>query len=171
MAGKTFLRQVTGRLTEIFGTQTSAGAGNAGDIVALDSSGKLDTTVFPTGIGAETASIVAGENLSAGDFIYVYDATGTPKVKKADATDPTKFAMGFVLGAFTSGNPATVYFTGINNQVSGMTDGVRQYLSITTPGGIQNAAPTGSGNIVQPLGVAISATELPSVLGEPITLA
>ena len=51
MADK-YIKNNSGQLAEVEATVTSAGAGNAGDIVALDGSGKLDTTVLPTGIGA-----------------------------------------------------------------------------------------------------------------------
>ncbi len=39
MAAKKLLRLIGGVITEVFGVQTSAGAGNAGDIVALDDTG------------------------------------------------------------------------------------------------------------------------------------
>ncbi len=56
MAAKKFLRFVNGVFTEIFGVQTSAGASNAGDIPALDDSGRLDQSLMPIGIGADTRS-------------------------------------------------------------------------------------------------------------------
>lgn len=50
MAAKSFLRLVNGVITATPATVTSAGAANDGDLVALDSSGKLDASVLPTGI-------------------------------------------------------------------------------------------------------------------------
>ena len=64
MAAKKFLRLVNGVLTEIFGVQASAGAGNAGDIVSLDDSGRIDNSMMPVGIGADTAAIPASETLA-----------------------------------------------------------------------------------------------------------
>ena len=55
MAAKKFLRLVNGVFTEIFGVQASAGAANAGDLVSLDDSGRIDGTMMPVGIGADTA--------------------------------------------------------------------------------------------------------------------
>ena len=37
---------------EVEATVVSAGAGNAGDVVGLDATGKIDVSVLPTGIGA-----------------------------------------------------------------------------------------------------------------------
>lgn len=170
MAAKKFLRNIAGRITEVVGVVVSAGAGNDGDIPALDSTGKLDTSVMPTGIGADTKSITASESLSAGDWVNVWDDAGTIKVRKADATTAGKEADGFVLSAVTSGNAATVYFEGTNTQNSGLTLGARYYLH-TTAGSETSTAPSGSGNVVQYLGKAVSATEIAFEAGEPITLA
>ena len=168
MAAKTFLRLVSGVITEILGVQTSAGAGNAGDIVALDNNGRIDNSMMPVGIGADTASIDASENLAAGDWVNVWNSSGA-KVRKADATTAGKEAHGFVLAAVTSGNPATVYFEGTNNQVSGQTPGT-VYLQ-TTAGTGGATIPSASGNVVQQLGVAVSATAVNFERGAPVTLA
>lgn len=162
MADK-YITLVNGVPTMTEATVTSAGAGNAGDVVALDSNGKLDSTVLPTGIGADTALIEASENLAAGDFVNIYDSSGA-LCRKADATSAGKPAHGFVLAAVTSGNNATVYFEGTNNQVSGMTPG-QVYLS-TTAGLATGTAPTTAGQVVQNLGVAISATAINVEIGQ-----
>lgn len=154
MAADRFLRDVSGDVTEVAGTQVSAGAGNAGDIVALGDDGYLDESLFPSGIGADTQQIEASENLSAGDFVNVWDDTGDFKVRKADAAT-AKRAHGFVLDAATSGNPATVYFEGRNNQLSGVTPGTL-YLSATVPGGFQTSEPTGSGQYSQQIGTGVA---------------
>lgn len=114
---------------------------------------------MPVGIGADTASVVTSEDLAAGDFVNIWDDSGTPKARKADATATGKEAVGFVLASSTSGNNATVYFEGSNTQLSGMTPGARQYLS-TTAGGRTETAPSTASNVVQYLGRAISATVL-----------
>lgn len=168
MAAKKFLRLVAGVITEVFGVQTSAGAGNAGDIVALDDSGRIDNSMMPVGIGADTATIDASENLAAGDWVNVWNSSGA-KVRKADATTAGKDAHGFVLSAVTSGNPATVYFEGTNTQVSGQTPGP-VYLQ-TTAGTGGATIPSASGNVVQQIGVAVSATAVNFERGAPVTLA
>ena len=169
MAAKKFLRLVGGVLTEIFGVQTSAGAGNAGDIVALDDTGRIDNSMMPVGIGADTATITASETLAAGNWVNVWNDASTAKVRKADATTAGKEVHGFVLSAVTSGNPATVYFEGTNTQVSGQTPGT-VFLQ-TTAGAGGATAPSASGNAVQQVGVAVSATAVNFERGAAITLA
>ncbi len=168
MAAKKFLRLVNGVLTEIFGVQTSAGAGNAGDLVSLDDSGRIDNSMMPVGIGADTATITASETLAAGDWVNVWNNSGA-KVRKADATTAGKEAHGFVLAAVTSGNPATVYFEGTNTQVSGQTPG--PVFLQTTAGTGGATIPSASGNVVQHVGIAVSATEVNFERGMPIVLA
>ena len=168
MPAKKFLRLVNGVLTEIFGVQASAGAANAGDIVALDDSGRIDNSMMPVGIGADTASIQASENLAAGDWVNVWNNSGA-KVRKADATTAGKEAHGFVLAAVTSGNPATVYFEGTNTQVSGQTPG--PVFLQTTAGVGGPTVPSASGNVVQQIGVAVSTTAVNFERSAPVTLA
>lgn len=168
MAAKKFLRLVNGVLTEIFGVQTSAGAGNAGDLVSLDDSGRIDNSMMPVGIGADTSTISASETLAAGDWVNVWNDSGA-KVRKADATTAGKEAHGFVLAAVTSGNPATVYFEGTNTQVTGQTPGP-VYLQ-TTAGTGGATIPSASGNVVQSIGVAVSATAVNFERSAPVTLA
>ncbi len=169
MAAKKLLRLIGGVITEVFGVQTSAGAGNAGDIVALDDTGRIDNSMMPVGIGADTAVIAASESLAAGNWVNVWNDTGTAKVRKADATTAGKEVHGFVLSAVTSGNPATVYFEGTNTQVTGQTPGP-VYLQ-TTAGMGGATIPSASGNVVQQIGVAVSATAVNFERNAPVVLA
>lgn len=170
MAAKKFLRLVAGRVTEIIATIVSAGAGNDGDLVALDATGKLDLSVLPAGVGPATVSVVASENLAAGDFVNIWNDGGTPKVRKADATTNGKPANGFVLAGFLSGATASVYLDGQNTQVTGKTPGAAQFLS-TTPGAVSETAPSASGNLVQVVGYAASATVIGFSTEERATVA
>lgn len=155
MPGKKFLRLVSGALTEVLGIQTSAGAANANDIPALDAAGRLDNSMMPVGIGADTQAITTSEALASGDWVNIHNSTG-PKARKADATVAGKHAHGFVLAAFGSGVLATVYLEGSNTQVTGQTAG-DVYLQ-TTPGLGGATIPSAAGNVVQRLGVATSTT-------------
>lgn len=168
MPAKKFLRQTAGVLTEALGVQASAGVANAGDIVALDDTGRIDATLMPTGIGAETSIVQATEALAAGNWVNVYDVTGAPRVRKADATVAGKACNGFVLAAVASGANATVYTDGINNQVSAQTAG-DVYLQ-TTPGLGGSVAPSAAGNVLQRVGTAMSATAVVFDYDRPITL-
>lgn len=165
------LDTTTGLPTETEGLVTSSGVGDAGKIPALDASGKLDTTVMPSGVGAQTKTLVASENLADGDWVNVWDDSGTPKMRKADASAAGKAADGYVLAAVTSGASGTCYLSGTNSHVTGLTGGSRYFLSPSTPGVATATVPTGAGQVVQILGRAVSATELPFQPGVPMVRA
>ena len=171
MPAKKYLKTGTGNelFEEVSATIASAGAGNEGDLVALDAGGRLDVSVMPAGIGADVSVIPSSENLAAGDLVNLWNDSGTLKARKADATTSGKQADGFVLAAVTSPANATVYHDGTNSQVTGLTPG-KQWLS-TTPGKSSNVRPTSTGNIQQPVGTAISATSLTFNVGETIKIA
>lgn len=168
MADK-YLKNSNGSLAEVEGTTISAGASDGGKIPALGPNGKLDDSMMPTGIGADTVQVESSENLSAGDFVNIYNDAGTAKCRKADATTAGKEAHGFVLDSVTAPDPAVVYFEGTNDQLSGLTPGV-QFLD-TTAGLPTSTPPATSGNIVQKIGIATSATTLNVECNNPITLA
>lgn len=149
-------------------TITSAGAGDSGKHPRLDGAGRLDSTVLPVGVGADTAVIVTSEALAAGDYVNIWNSTGA-KARKADATVAGKEAHGFVLAAVAAAANATVYFEGTNTAVTGQTPGV-VFLS-TTAGVGTSTAPTAAGNVVQRVGFATSATAVNFQSGTPITLA
>ena len=169
MAGDKYLYLNTGTITEKAAVQSSAGAGDAGKIPALDASGRLDTTMMPTGIGADTATITASEALAAGDLVNVWNSSGSFRVRKADASSSGKEAHGFVLAAVSNAASATVYFEGTNTQVTGLSPGV-QYLS-TTPGTVSSSSPTGAGVVSQRVGFATAATALNFQSNNPIVQA
>jgi hypothetical protein len=121
-------------------------------------SGTGDVEISATG-GIIGADFTASEALGAGDLVNIWNDSGTPKARLADAS-ASKQADGFVLVNVDSGDPATVYSQGANDQLSGLTGGEEQYLSANVPGGVTATAPTGSGNLVQRVGKAYSATAL-----------
>ena len=164
------LQLVSGVITQVEAKQSSAGAGDAGRIPALDAAGRLDSTMMPVGVGVDSKSIVASEALAAGNLVNVWDDSGTLKIRKADATTAGKEANGYVLASVSSGAAGTVYFEQIISGLSSLTLGAVYYLS-TTAGAINTTAPSSSGNVVQRIGRAISATELLFQPQEPITLA
>ena len=150
------------------GTVTSAGAGDSAKVVQLDSSGRIDTTMMPVGVGADSQTITTSEALAAGDFVNVWNSTGA-KVRKADATTAGKEAMGFVLSAYGSSASAVVYFEGTNTAVTGATPGP-VFLN-TTAGGFTSTAPSTAGNVSQPIGFATSATTINFNAGHAVTKA
>jgi hypothetical protein len=164
-----YLKQVAGILTEQAPIKNSAGAGDADAIPCLDATGRLDASFMPIGVVPDVKIITASEALSAGNWVNVWSNAGVWNVRKADATTVGKEAHGFVLAAVANAASATVYFEGINNQVSGMTPG-NVFLG-TTAGAGTNTCPSTSGNVAQRLGVALSATEVNCEIQPPITLA
>lgn len=107
-----------------------------------------------------SASLMAAEALVAGDFVHVFADSGVAKVQKANATDTTKPADGFVLAAVAPGALAKVYGPGqVNTALSGLTPGSKYWLS-TTGGAAASAAPAASGNGDQEIGKALSANAL-----------
>lgn len=170
MPGNKYLASNNGTLTEVAASQTSAGAADANKIVALDASGRLDVTMMPTGVGPDTSPLQASEALSAGDFVNVWNSSGAFRVRKADASAVGKEANGFVLAAVASGANAVVYFEGRNTALAGVSPAM-QYLSATTPGGFTATPPSGTGQVVQRLGVGVNATEINFEAQQPIVLA
>ncbi len=158
--------------TEVEANIASAGAGDAGKLVALDSTGRIDSTMMPVGIGADTVTIQASENLAAGDYVNIHDVTGSPRVRKADASTASagEQAHGFVLNNVTSGANATVYFEGPNTALTSLTIGATYVVSHTTPGGVVAlaSASTTSGHILQVVGVAVSSTTINTEIAAPI---
>ena len=144
---------------ETFATETSAGGANANQIVALNTAGFLDSTLFPAGFGEASQIFPASEALAAGAMVNVWSNAGVANARNANATDATKFAQGFVVAAVAALANATVYFPGqIVTGVAGLTIGAAVFLSAATSGAVTSTAPVAAGNLVQQVGFAVSAT-------------
>lgn len=161
-----------GQATAALGLKTStttvsvsgAAAPSAGQVLQATS----DTAAqWVTPVQGNSTSVTTSEILAAGDFVNIWNSSGA-KARKADATTD-KRAHGYVLAGVASGGTATVYFDGTNNQVTGQTPGT--VFLTTTPGIAGASAPSGTGNIVQALGVATSATSINFEASAPIVLA
>ncbi len=163
----TFLNLEAGKKKRNTALEVSTGVADAGKMVKTDSTGRFDSSLMPVGIGADTQEIVSFEDLTAGDFVNIFDDGGTPSVRKADASN-MRDANGFVLTGVTAPAVATVYFEGTNTQLSGMTAGARQYLN--TAGSVTETPKTATGEIHQYLGKASSATELNVEIADCIVL-
>lgn len=142
----------------------STGVTDAQKIVKTDSTGKIDPSLLPPGIGADLAVKTAAEDIDAGDFVNISPAG---EIRKADASNGRP-AHGFVLAAVTTGSTGDVYFEGTNNALSGLTVGSRYYLD--TAGDITLTPKSASGEIHQYLGTACSATEMNIEMGDCIEI-
>lgn len=144
---------------------SSVGAGDANKIIQTDGSGRLDPSLMPVGIGADTEVMTTSENLSAGDFVNIWNNAGTRTARLADAQSG-RAAHGFVLASSTSGQNATVYKAGSNTALTSLTPGAEYFLGTagdaTASPGI--AAPA---QLIQSLGYAAAATEIAFTFQSP----
>lgn len=156
MADK-YITLLNGVEREVEGTVTGGTASQAGDIVALDAAGRIDVSLLPVGLGADVFTTTAFETLAAGAFVYIRtDGTAA----NASANVGGHACSGFVLTGSATGAPATVYFEGQNTALTGLTVGVRYYLSDTTPGAATATPVEGAGKLHQFLGRSISSTNI-----------
>lgn len=156
--------ETTGCDKEVIPLTSSTGAPDANQLVQTGADGKLDETLLPNSV-FDSISLTAAEALTAGDYVYI-DSSG--EVARASAASGGNPARGYVKDSVTSGSTVTVYFEGTNDALSGLTPGAEYFLSDTTPGGLTTTIPTDTGEVVQKLGLAISATALtfePDVVG------
>ena len=171
-AGKIVALNASGVLdsTIVNSKTSSAGAGDSGKLPALDAAGLLDSSFMPVGVGADTAPITASEPVTQVDRVDLHRWYGVDE-RNAGAHTAGGAADGFVLASVSSSATATVYFRGSNTAVSGLTAGTEYVLSTTAGGVVAVAsAPSSSGNVNQRLGKAASATVLNFQRGMPITL-
>lgn len=168
----TLLRRnsTTGRIEEERGVTVSAGSGDVGKFPQFDANGKLDVSVLPSGIGAESESAVASEALAAGVFVNTFDNAGTKSVRMANGSTPGLEANGYVTSAFAAAATATVFTDGANTSRSGLTPGATYYLGATA-GSVTLVPLTTAGQIHQKIGKASSATSIVFEHFDPITLA
>jgi hypothetical protein len=106
--------------------------------------------------------VLTSASISAGKLVNIYDDGGTPKMRLAIATAVGTIAVAFVSENAASGETLVPKYSGnINPYFTGLTPGKRYFLSTTVPGGISEYGPdAGTGHVWQPVGRAISSTEL-----------
>lgn len=169
MAGKKYLQLGTSGMEEVASTDSSAGAGSAGNLVGLDAAGKIALNMMPSGIGPATKSLVASEAITAPALVNIWNDASVAKIRKADAAS-NKPANGFILASVASAASAEVYFEGEVTGLSGLVAG-KLWLSSSVPGATQATIPTTAGHIAQSVGWATSATTMDFEAGDPITRA
>jgi hypothetical protein len=149
-----------GNESEVPFKQASAGAADSGKGVALNPAGKIDSTMLAN---FDVTSIATSENLVAPALVNIWNSTG-PKARYADASaaNLSKIANGYVIDSATSPAAVSVYTDrgAIIPGYTGLTPGAQYFLSGTVPGGITVTPVTASGQALQKIGIALSATEL-----------
>jgi len=143
---------------------TQTGPGTQGQGIGLGSLGTIDPTLMPSGVGPSVISVVSSENIAAGSLVNLYLSGGVLKVQNANATDNTKPYHGFILTGVVSPAAAKVYLPGsVISGLSGLTIGADYYLSLSNGAVTISTSVLGTysgGNIIQYVGVAISATQI-----------
>lgn len=110
---------------------------------------------------ANALTVIAGESLTGGNLIDLYNDGGILKARRSDATDNTRPAEAFVKDTVLTGEDVAVYFAGnVITGLSALTQGGLLFLS-ETPGGVTHTPITaGTGKISQQVGQALSATSM-----------
>ena len=154
----------------VFDDVTTTNVQNA-DYLKTDANGKIIA-----GSGSPTTSRVAwgvtGSNtmLSNRDVVYLDNVTGLWTKARANAL--TTLAVGIIDSV--AGSPGNQDFSVVfAGAVSGYTDlevGNWYWLSKNTTGGVTSTLPTGSGELIDPVGIAVNSTTLFVVPARPSKL-
>ena len=129
-------------------------------VINLGEAGKVDFGDEAPADNAATGivfSFIAGATLAIGDVVYMHT---DGEVAKADADAVTSMpAIGICVGSGTDGNAVDVLVQGIMHDTSAFdtfTVGADIFVG-TTAGAVSATAPSGSGDTVQKIGVALHA--------------
>jgi hypothetical protein len=100
-------------------------------------------------------------DITVGKLVNFTLSGGELQAQLADSTDATKPAMAYATGNSTAGNFAEFILpNAIHPYYAGLTVGTIYYLSKVTPGSLTSTPPATVGNLVQPIGYAITDTQL-----------
>lgn len=140
-------------LTSLVGQYTGIDAPSAGEIASMDPTsyllGQQASRWYPT------VNIVAG--VTRGQVVHISAAN---TITLAVATSAAGVAIGVANETKANGQKCEVIVgPGLIDAIGGMTAGTLYYLS-TTPGAIQNLRPVGAGQIIQPIGFALTTTQM-----------
>lgn len=143
----------------------------AGTNITIDRTDPENPVISASGSGGvDPESLPAAEALVAGGYVNLFNDGGTLKARKAGGSGKYP-AHGFVKADFSAAATASVYPLAMaNDALSGLTNGTTYFLSTSTPGAVQAAAPNSSGVLRQELGVAISATKITHANSLPVEL-
>lgn len=165
MAAEKYLTLVGTQQTLKSSNDVSSGVGDAGKLVALDSTGKLNSTLLPAGIGETSQVFTAAESIAANAVVSITSA-GT--IQNADASTQ-RAAAGFTTSAIANGASGTVFLSGQITGLAGLTPGAK--LFVGAAGAVSASAPTTAGFIWQRVARATSATSAEFLPEDPILLA
>lgn len=138
---------------------------NASIMLAYSNANSRWMVVGGTGGGNASVNLTAGENITAGQALYVSNGTGSDSGRTAGRVyllDPTNDDrvefLGFAANTATTGNTVRVQTIGGLSGLSGLTIGKPIYASVSAAGAIQVTAPQAANQWIIPVGIATSAT-------------
>ncbi|AXE16269.1 hypothetical protein DR864_28145 [Runella rosea] len=105
------------------------------------------------------AQVVASEHIWAGMLVNIYDDGGVSKMRPAIGTDVDHVAHGYIDKTVKVGQAVEPRFDSIKTYID-LVPGEQYFLSWTEPGGISTEGPDEVGLVWQPIGYALSTTEL-----------
>ena len=169
MAAPRFLVRALGGSTDA-AAAVVGGAGSANMLVGTNAAGTIDPTFLPAGIGGDVTTLPATEAIAAGALINIWSNAGVASVRNADSATASagKPADGFVNAAVAQGANATVYASGQDTGLTGLTPGSLYYLGPS--GAVTATPPSARGTTVQQVGRAYSATVLDVQIKAPIAI-
>lgn len=106
------------------------------------------------------AYMEAGESLSAGQFVTIYQSGGIAKLKKAAGPSYAGDVRGWVDESAGAGDSVKITFWGVYEYLSSLTPGNVYWASTVTAGNAMDSKPSGSGDIAQVIGFALDADTL-----------
>ena len=121
---------------------------------------------FPQAYPSISAYAIAATNLTAPALVNISSAF---QVQYANAATGLP-ANGYITASVTSGNLGLVFYAGLLSGLSGLTGG-NVFLSASSPGGVTSTPPSGSGQYVQAVGVALSSGSIifiPGAMNGPL---
>lgn len=126
------------------------------DSIEIDS---MDPTKYLQGQNLSMWYPTAAVPISRGQLVNTQSGLGANVVGIAAATGPTLHAIGIADETKGAGQKIKVLTGGLTTAISGMVPGTLYYLS-TTPGAVQNLRPVVPGQIVQPVGWALTSGQM-----------
>jgi len=151
--------------------QVSTGAAQAGLVPALNSAGLVDASLLPPGTGYDVIAAITSEVIPTNGFVNIWNNAGVATVRKADSSVAGKAAIGFCPAGAASGAIANItMMRGMMTGLTGLTPGALAFIDPANPGLTTATRPTTSGQSVQRVGTAASASVLEVQVTAAITI-
>lgn len=139
---------------------TSYEGNSAAGLSATNVQDAIDQLAASISGGGASITLTASEDIDSGQIVNIWSDGGTPKARLAKASVTGFRAHGYAIADTPSGSSISVFTSGLNTSLSGLTVGSTLFLS-TTPGGVTtDVSGFGDGDVVQELGTAYSTASM-----------